>query len=64
MREQNGRPDVAVNDWTFVETTRDDLGWSFIWHRSMRCTTVTLCLSTFVLNYTYYGGAPWAAGLP
>jgi len=56
MREQNGRPDVAVNDWTFVETTRDDLGWSFIWHRSMRCTTVTLCLSTFVLNYTYYGG--------
>jgi len=56
MRRQNGRPDVSVHDWTFIETSSEELGWSFIWHRQLRCTTVTLCLSTFVLNYTYYGG--------
>jgi len=55
VRRQNGRPDVSVHDWTFVESSAEDLGWGFIWRRNLRCTTLTLCLSTFTLNYMYYG---------
>lgn len=57
MRLTNGgRPDQPVADWTFREAHKDDLGISFLWHRSLVVTTLTLCLSTFVLNYSYYGG--------
>lgn len=56
MRRMNSRLDQPVADWTFREAAKEDLGFSFLCHRTLRITTATLCLSTFVLNYSYYGG--------
>lgn len=54
LRSLNRRDQVDVMDWTAIENnTEIDMSLPF---RSLYIrTTLTLCFSTFVLNYAYYG---------
>eukprot|EP00747_Dinoflagellata_sp_TGD_P125351 gnl/TRDRNA2_/TRDRNA2_174148_c0_seq4.p1 gnl/TRDRNA2_/TRDRNA2_174148_c0~~gnl/TRDRNA2_/TRDRNA2_174148_c0_seq4.p1 ORF type:complete len:498 (-),score=27.90 gnl/TRDRNA2_/TRDRNA2_174148_c0_seq4:169-1662(-) len=56
MRSWNMRLEIDVQTWSTHEQEQGrDPGWGMLWSRNLRLTTVTLCLSTLMLNYVYYG---------
>lgn len=55
MRSLNGRPEVDVEQWMTAEATDYRGGISTVFRGPLGYTTLTICLSCFVLNYAYYG---------